>query len=364
MSLSGPLTLTNPFALPDVRRGSETLIQSLGCWLQTRVPAGVSVMAGGASADTYELDGLRYRRVRARDIRRVHRDLDPEVTFVPGMSVWLRRERPTLVHSFLYTDAAAARLAGLPYVVSYGGIAAPETFRAHPFKWKLFHFASRRARRIFCPSAAAAGHMRTEFGYQADVLPNGIEAASYWQPNIERDPGLILCASTPDDRRKRVATLVAAFGQLASVRPDLRLVLAGSASCSTRRELLALLDEPQRNRVEFVGEVEPASLRGWYSTAALTCLPSVNEAFGLVLVESLAAGTPVVGANHGAIPEIVTPEVGALFEPDDPRSCADALQNVLNCSDRTMSEDCRKRAAKFDWDAVGPLYLTAYEEAV
>ena len=83
-----------------------------------------------------------------------------------------------------------------------------------------------------------------------------------------------------------------------------------------------------------------------------------------MLIESLAAGTPVVGANHGAIPEIIVPGVGELFEPDDPGSCAAATENVLNCADRTIAEDCRRRAAKFDWETVGPLYLAAYEEAV
>ena len=364
MSLSGPLVLTNPFALPDVRRGSETLVQSLGSWLQPRLPGGVSVLAGGPSAGGYQLDRLAYRRLKAPDLRRIHRDLDPEVTFIPAMSLRLRRVRPALVHSFLYTDAAAARVAGVPYVVSYGGIALPEAFRARRLKWRLFHFASVGARRIFCPSTAAADHMRSTYGYVAEVLPNGVHTAAYWQPGTETDPDLILCASTPDDRRKRVEILVRAFGLLVARRPSCRLALAGSARAGTRRELLALLDEEHRERVDFLGDLEPAALGSWYSKAAVTCLPSINEAFGLVLIESLAAGTPVVGADHGAIPEIIVPGVGGLFEPDDPQSCAAAIENVLNCTDRTIAEECRLRAAKFDWETVGPLYLAAYEEAV
>jgi phosphatidylinositol alpha-mannosyltransferase len=363
VSGAGPLVLTNPFALPDVRRGSETLIQSLGSWLAPRRPGGVSVMAGGARADSYRLDGLAYQRVRAPDLRRLHRDLDAEVTFIPGMARQLRRGRPALVHSFLYTDAAAARIAGVPYVVSYGGIALPDRFRAHRLKWELFHFASAQARRVFCPSAAAADHLKRAFGYTAEVLPNGVNTARYRRPGTPRDPGLILCASTPDDGRKRVEVLVRAFGLLAPARPDAHLVLAGSASPATRRELLALLDDGLHPRVRFVGDLDPDALTDWYAQAAVTCLPSLNEAFGLVLIESLAAGTPVVGADHGAIPEIVTPEVGGLFAPDDPRSCAAAIDRVLGAADRATGEECRKRASKFDWDAVGPLYLAAYEEA-
>lgn len=364
MSLPGPLVLTNPFALPDVRRGSETLIQSLGSWLQPKLPAGVSVLAGGAGASAYQLDGLGYRRVKAPDLRRLHRDLDTEVTFVPEMSVRLRQARPALVHSFLYTDAAAARMARVPYVVSYGGIALPGPFRVRRLKWRLFHFASAGARRVFCPSEAAAGHMRKVYGYAAEVLPNGLDTSPYWQPGTEREPGLILCASTPDDRRKRAEILIRAFGRLAPDRSGLRLALAGSARPSTQQELLSLLDDQWHHRVSFLGDLDPGELRAWYSRAALTCLPSLNEAFGLVLVESLAAGTPVVGADHGAIPEIVTPEVGRLFEPDDPESCAAAIGDVLDRTGPGTQEECRKRASKFDWDTVGPLYLAAYEEAV
>lgn len=364
MSLPGPLVLTNPFALPDVRRGSEILIQGLGRWLQPRLPAGLSVLAGGPRSASYQMDGLRYRRVKAPDLRSLHCDLDPEVTFVPGMSLRLRRVRPALVHSFLYTDAAAARLAGVPYVVSYGGIALPDRFRARRLKWRLFRFASAGARRVFCPSVAAADHMRSVYGYPAEVLPNGVDTASYWQPGIERDPELVLCASTPDDGRKRVEILVRAFGRLAAERPGLRLVLAGSARPSTQYDLLSLLDDGARPRVGFVGDLQPEELRAWYSTAAVTCLPSLHEAFGLVLVESLAAGTPVVGANHGAIPEIVSPEVGALFQPDDPQACAAAIRTVLDSAGPDTRQECRKRASKYDWDTVGPLYMAAYEEAV
>jgi phosphatidylinositol alpha-mannosyltransferase len=332
--------------------------------MSPRLPAGLSVLAGGAAASVYEIDGLRYERLRAPDLRRVYRDLDPEVTFVPGMARRIRRSAPALVHSFLYPDAAAARVAGVPYVISYGGIALPGPFRARKLKWRLFHFATAAARRVFCPSAAAADHFTTSFGYRAEVIPNGLDTAAYWQPGVERDPGLILCASTPDDRRKRVPVLVDAFGRLAPRRPNLHLVLAGAASDGTRRDLLGRIDAGLRDRVEFVGDLDPVALRAWYSTAAVTCLPSINEAFGLVVIESLAAGTPVVGADHGAIPELVTPDVGRLFAPDDSAACAAAIADIIDGADVAMGEECRRRAAKFDWASVGPLYLTAYEEAL
>jgi phosphatidylinositol alpha-mannosyltransferase len=315
------------------------------------------VLAGGPRRSRYRWDDVDYELVRAPDLRRVHPDLDPESTLVPGMTALLARRRPGVVHSFLYADALAARLSRLPYVVSYGGIALPEPFRRRPIKWRMFHAATRGAGKILCPSRAAADHMKDAFGYPATVVANGLDTSPYWQPDVEREPGLVLCAATADDRRKRVAVLVDAFGLLAE-RADVRLVLAGAASDTTRAELLGRLSGPTRARVEFIGSVAPAELRTWYARASVTCLPSVNEAFGMVLVESLAAGTPVVGAAHGAIPEIVTPDVGATFPPEDPESCAAALGGILGAP--PGPEDCRRRAANFDWQEVGPGYLSIY----
>ncbi len=76
------------------------------------------------------------------------RDLDEETTIIPALSRHLHRMNPTLVHSFMYVDATAARLARRPYVVSYGGIATRRSWPGHPLKRSLFRFASAGARLI------------------------------------------------------------------------------------------------------------------------------------------------------------------------------------------------------------------------
>ena len=90
------------------------------------------------------------------------------------------------------------------------------------------------------------------------------------------------------------------------------------------------------DRLELPAGVErmPASTTGEladaYAGAWASVVPSVEEAFGLVVLESLAAGTPVVGARSGAIPELLSaPEHGLTFEPDDPASLAETLERAL-----------------------------------
>jgi glycosyltransferase involved in cell wall biosynthesis len=82
----------------------------------------------------------------------------------------------------------------------------------------------------------------------------------------------------------------------------------------------------------------------------------------MALIESLASGTPIVVANDGAPPELVTPTTGAIAEAHDPRSLAHALEEGLRlASDPTTSSNCRDFALQFDWDtAIAPLLEKLY----
>ncbi|MGI8805777.1 MAG: glycosyltransferase family 4 protein, partial [Thermoleophilaceae bacterium] len=102
-----------------------------------------------------------------------------------------------------------------------------------------------------------------------------------------------------------------------------------------------------------------------YASAWASVLPSVEEAFGLVLVESLAAGTPVVAARSGASPEVLRGDTPAvLFEPDDEHALERALDEGLALAHRPgVREACRAAARAWDWSAVLPLYEALYEEA-
>jgi rhamnosyl/mannosyltransferase len=92
----------------------------------------------------------------------------------------------------------------------------------------------------------------------------------------------------------------------------------------------------------------------------------VYEAFGLVLLESLACGTPVVAADHSALPELVAPGTGVLSPPEDPGSLAEACRRALELTrEPGITERCRAAAAPYDWDtALAPHMEAVYEGAV
>jgi glycosyltransferase involved in cell wall biosynthesis len=107
-------------------------------------------------------------------------------------------------------------------------------------------------------------------------------------------------------------------------------------------------------------------LAGAYRSATATVLPADDEAFGLVLLESLAAGTPVVAARSGACPEIVDDErIGRLFDPGDPADLARAAGEALElAADPATAAACRAHARRWDWSVVVERYEALYAAAV
>ncbi|HVA06264.1 MAG TPA: glycosyltransferase family 4 protein, partial [Acidimicrobiales bacterium] len=198
-------------------------------------------------------------------------------------------------------------------------------------------------------------------GVASRVIPNAV-AVSAFESTEPRRMGRIFCASTPEDDRKRVPFLVDAFAQIHARNSETELVIAGRASDACREQLRARAPECAGS-IRFVGEVTGAELVSLYSSAAVTCLPSLHEAFGMVVIESMAAGTPVVASHHGALPELVDDSVGATFPSDDVDACAVALEAVLErWADPARAQACVERARTYDWSVVGPQFLDVYEE--
>ena len=116
----------------------------------------------------------------------------------------------------------------------------------------------------------------------------------------------------------------------------------------------------------FVGPVAEDELLDWYRAADIFVLPTVAyEGFGMVTVEALASGTPVVGTPAGATPELLARlDQRLVAQGSDPDSLAAAIREVLTFADADLRARCRDYAlARFDWDRVTPAWEEALEEA-
>jgi len=164
------------------------------------------------------------------------------------------------------------------------------------------------------------------------------------------------------DPRKNMDGLLSAFARAADSERDLRLVIVGElgklASFLTRA--LEQTHAP-RERVVVTGHVSDADLAALYAGAECLLHAALLEGFGLTALESLAAGTPVVGYRAGAVEEVVG-DAGLLVDSEEPEALGDALLTYLRDDDlqRTLRGRAHARAALFSWDKAAADTLALY----
>ena len=118
-------------------------------------------------------------------------------------------------------------------------------------------------------------------------------------------------------------------------------------------------------QVHFAGRVDHQQLPLYYNAADLVVMPSLYESFGLVCLEALACGTPVVSTNVGIMPSILDGETnGATISDASPRSLATAIENFFSNkrSPALNSQQIRQTVVKFSWQHVATETLLAYDE--
>lgn len=125
-------------------------------------------------------------------------------------------------------------------------------------------------------------------------------------------------------------TLVAAAPRMLAELPTARLVVVGGVPENPRAQRRWERDLAAIERLELTGWCDPAALRAWYRKARVVIIPSRLETFGLVALEAMHAGVPVVATTAGALPELISDGVtGRLVPPDDPAALAAAVLPVV-----------------------------------
>lgn len=128
-------------------------------------------------------------------------------------------------------------------------------------------------------------------------------------------------------RFKGIDILMEAAATYESACPNALTVLAGDGE--ERPNLEAQAKGLGLSRVHFIGNVAQDELARLYNIADIDLVPSRREPFGLVAVEAMACGTPVVATNQGGLPDFVNHEVGELVNPEDPADLARGIQETL-----------------------------------
>jgi phosphatidyl-myo-inositol alpha-mannosyltransferase len=282
----------------------------------------------------------------------------------------LLRERFDVVVSLTFMDGLAAQLArkfnGSRSFLMLNGLPPKKPyFRALTLKGALFGRAVREADLVVGISDYVRQYLERRWQRECVALAPPVDTERFHpKPQEKSVAPLVVCAAALEDARKGGRALMRAFNILKQRRPDARLQLVTAVSPQTADALLSLVDKEWRGDVEFqpAGEDLPEML----SRATISVLPSLWEPYGMVVIESMAAGTPVVGAHDGALPELISNAgVGRLFdpgedsdiEPSNIEGLAAALDECINLARQPgTSERCRDHATQYSWHKLGPVY--------
>jgi glycosyltransferase involved in cell wall biosynthesis len=211
---------------------------------------------------------------------------------------------------------------------------------------------------------------------QISVVPGGVNADRFKQTisrqEARRQLGLaidrpLILAVRRLERRMGLQSLVEAIHEVVRKYPDVLVLIAGKGAL--REELdKQITTKNLTGHVQTVGAVTEQELPLLYRAADFAIVPSIAyEGFGLVLLESLASGTPVLGTPVGAIPEVLEPLNKALvFEDASPRSLADGICDALSGRRKlpTMAE-CESYAIdRFAWPIVVSTINSVYQEVL
>ncbi len=149
-------------------------------------------------------------------------------------------------------------------------------------------------------------------------------------------------------KRKNIARLVEAFE---GVDAPWRLVLAGSNGYGAAEILARIAASPARDRVHVTGYISSEELAQWYARASIFAFPSLDEGFGMPVLEAMAAGVPILTSNRSALPEVAG-DAALLADPGDMEAIAHAMQQLTGSVDLRQGLIRRgiERARTFTWE--------------
>jgi glycosyltransferase involved in cell wall biosynthesis len=282
----------------------------------------------------------------------------------PAVSEALERFAPDLVH--VVNPAVLglggiwlARTRGWPLVASYH-THLPKYLEHYgmgmlePLLWELLKAAHNQAGLNLCTSTAMV----------EELSEKGIQHTALWQRGVDTE--LFQPARGHAAMRQRLhgpwddsGNLLLYIGRLSAEKQIERIRPVLEAIPEARLALVG--DGPHRAQLErcfegtattFVGYLAGEELAAAYASGDAFVFPSSTETLGLVLLEAMAAGCPVVGARRGGIPDIVSDGInGCLYDPDDPGSLIQAVRSLLGdaATRRQLREAARSEAERWGW---------------
>ncbi len=259
------------------------------------------------------------------------------------------------------------------YVVFNGGVLADVVrFESGAAKDDLISFAGKekinlqKARLILAPSLYAAERIHSLYEIHSSkikITPLGIDVKKWdllLSNAVTINNGIknILCVAKQYSR-KGTADLIKAFVLVSREYPEARLVIVGDGpEFKNNQNLTGKLGID--SKIIFTGDIaDKTKLAAYYKNSAVFCLPSYHETFGLVLLEAMASGLPIVTYKAAAIPEVVSAENAILVDPGNIDRLASGICQILGDKKLAegMAEKSRAMVQGMSWQKSAELFL-------
>ena len=371
------VALTHPYCWPYVRRGAERFMSELAAHLESSGQDVVTISSAPRRRRSGE--NVSHKKVLCwqpdwpwlGSIR-----LTAAHCFAMQAPFHMHRLKPQVVFCLHYLEAAAATwsrgLSEYKLIYYVTGVPVPDHLPRIPPDRYMIRRAIAAADRVAVPSSFVREVVKAQYGREADILHVPVDTQVF-RPGLAaaREPNTIFAVGAFDDERKGLAPLLRAFEKVRNVRPRTRLQVSGQVSECRMAECLAGIGAAAAAAIEFLGAGDLRDLPGLYAGAAVTVLPSLNEAYGLTLLESQACGTPVVATRHAGLPELVKDgQTGILFNPGSPDQIDDSLlaSALLDGMDLSAgpltASRCCEAADAYSWAHLGPVYRRYIEGTI
>jgi glycosyltransferase-like protein len=234
------------------------------------------------------------------------------------------------------------------------------------------------ADQLFVVSRTWRGHLRDRFGKPATVVGNGVDRSTYTsipdgrEPDLRRRLGLgagpVFLAIGGVEERKNTIGILQAFLQLRIVYPRAQLVVAGGASLLDHHTYQARFDDalaegrlPEGSAI-LTGPVAHDDMPALYRICNTLVFPSLREGFGLVVIEAMASGVPVIVARVEPFTEYLGDDEAIWCDPRNAASIANAMVASLGEPFRSqLAKRGANVAARHDWLDTARAHLPAYQ---
>ena len=290
-----------------------------------------------------------------------------------------RKWRPDIIHAHwpfphAYIALGAAKLFRIPLVLNFHGA---ELLLIRKKKWvkPLLKFAIGQAQAVFANSSFTAGKIKAIRNVDVEWSPYGTtldeREGSGLAPHPVNGKFKVLFVGRHIER-KGICYLIEAAKYLSADKFEIRIVGEGDLTEELKAQAAQLEGDKNAASIVFTGKLVAPELAREYREANVFVLPAIvdhkgdTEGLGVVLIEAMELGLPIIASNVGGIPDVVVNnESGILVPEKDPVALADAIKRIESDPQYTASllEGARNRIAEhFTWDNITRRQIEIYEQ--